>query len=92
MKKDLDSCIEKLKVYYGINPYNKPNNLAYLDRYYYKSVSDSYDSDTLRMAEKEIQKMREVWKYKHRVTDKDIRKEAEASFLFHVISVHNIFI
>ena len=57
MKKDLDSCIEKLKVYYSIDPYNKPNNLAYLDRYYYKSVSDFYDSDTLRKAEKEIQKI-----------------------------------
>ena len=29
---------------------------------------------------------------KNSVTDKDIRKEAEAFFLFHIISVHNIFI
>lgn len=60
MKKDLDSCVEQLKAYYGINPYNKPDNLAYLDRYYYKSISDSYDSDTLRKAEEEIRKIREV--------------------------------
>lgn len=60
MKKDVDSCIEKLKVYYGIEPYNKPNNIAYLDRYYYKSVKDLYDTNTLLEAEVEIQKLKNL--------------------------------
>lgn len=60
MKKDLNSCIDKLKVYYGIAPYNNPGNLAYLDRYYYKTIRDSYDSDTLKKAEEEIQTIRSI--------------------------------
>lgn len=60
MKKDVNSCIEKLKVYYGIEPYNMPNNIAYLDRYYYKSVKDLYDTNTLLEAEVEIQKLKNL--------------------------------
>lgn len=37
MRKNLEDCVDKLKVYYGISPYNSPSNIAYHDRYYYKS-------------------------------------------------------
>ena len=57
MRKNLENCVDKLKVYYGISPYNSPSNIAYHDRYYYKSVRDAYDSDTLVKAEKEIERM-----------------------------------
>lgn len=57
MRAGIKECMDKLKIYYGMYPYNKPSNIAYLDRYFYKSIRDEFDLDTLLEAEKEIERM-----------------------------------
>lgn len=57
MRASIKACIDKVKIYYGMYPYDKPSNIAYLDRYYYKSIKDEFGLDTLLEAENEIERM-----------------------------------
>lgn len=51
---DLKLCIDKLKMYYGIAPYDDNTNYAKGDSWFYSSILKEFKEKTIKLADKQL--------------------------------------
>lgn len=52
--KNLNECMTKLKMLYGLAPYNNAGNQVYKDGWFARSIESDFEADTIKQAKKEL--------------------------------------
>lgn len=60
---DFNECLDKMKKFYGVVPYDGSSNYLKGDGWFYSSIERDFDADTIKEAKEKIQNfLKKVYK------------------------------